>query len=166
MTAEHDSLSPHLIALAKSQRARALAWRAATLFAAVAGYPAFQWLQTRYDRASAEALTARVAGMERVTGLPPIDPRTGMTIPDEHSLRDRVKALEEQIAGWDAAQREHDIEVYERLVSLAAATTERRPALRAAAARAAVTEFRAQIGRGIGPAQAASVALETAIPGH
>jgi len=175
MADERDSLGPHVAAIAKSKRVQSLALKAVPLLLTAAIYPAFTWLTTRYDTESAKLLTARTGVVERIVGLP--SPEQSIT--NEKTLRDRVLVLERESSLRHQEELRHDHELYSRVVSVAAATTERNAALRSAAARAAVSAYdRAcncwgEVGnvdrpyRCDGePAKAAAQALETRPPGH
>lgn len=171
---DRDSLAPLLTGAARSQRLAVFARWVGPLLLSGLVVPGFNWVTTRYDQASAERLTARVTVIERVTGLPAAGTGEG-----ERALRDRVTELEGRIADWDQAQLKHDHDVFANMVRVHAATGERNPALRAAAAREAVTDYEracncfGEVGSpknpyhcSTEPALAARAALETSVPGR
>ena len=57
--------------VARSRRVRTWALWLLTAQILPGGYFAFQWCVTRFDRDSAEKLTARVGGIEKAVGVVP-----------------------------------------------------------------------------------------------
>lgn len=130
--------------------------------------PAWLWITTRYDVESAQKLTKRVGEIETALGPKP-DRQLGCDedvppAPFDASLQDRERRVDRWVRCRDKEQARHDTLLYRRMVSIAAATTEHRPALRAAAAREAVGRFDRGIDYGDPPEKAAQEALETPIP--
>lgn len=111
-----DSLGPHLAAIARSRRAQAYAltalrWLAPMLMGSVA-VPTFKWIETRYDRASAEALGLRLTRLERVTGLPPTEAESR-----ERALRDQMLELRTHLDLIEQRMLEREHQLYALLVA-------------------------------------------------
>lgn len=111
-----DSLGPHLAAIARSRRVQAYAltalrWLAPMLMGSVA-VPTFRWVETRYDRASAEALVRRVTQLERVTGLPPTPAEAAAV----RSLQDQVIELRGMLLAAEQRVLEREYKLYSLLV--------------------------------------------------
>lgn len=132
-------------------------------------YAVFLWVSTRYDTTSAQALTGRVGALEKEVGLRQDDlscASSEPTVNRDTSLEDRVLVIEQ----WKRCREDRltlqFIAVERRMVSIAAASAETRPALRAAAAREAVKEFEAVLARQKtpDPEAAAAAVLETRPP--
>lgn len=114
-TDDGDSLAPHIAAIARSRRAQAYAltalrWLAPAFMGSVA-VPAFKWVESRYDRASAEAVVLRVTQLERVTGLPPVPAEAA-----EHTLRDQVAELRGLLFATEQRVLEREYKLYSLLV--------------------------------------------------
>lgn len=168
-----DSLSPHLIGLAKSSRVRGwMMWLLkvgvpAVLVAAV--YPALDWVTHRASSRDQNVIAIDVKHLKDRAGADAVvDPDAHAIVAPEivGTLETRLRALEQLDRGAADAQQKRDTALYEHWVSLAAANAEPRAALRAAAAARARAQYRALVDHRIAPELAADMVLETPIPGR
>lgn len=132
----HDSLAPHVEGIARSKRVRA--WVFAAVFSmggALATCTLKVWLW-------ADGFVKHVELIDIWTGIPETDTASQRAkLWRTPSLPARLDVLECERAMREAAELKHDHDLFQRYVSLTAATSERSPQRRAEAAGKAVQLF-------------------------
>ena len=160
-----ESLAPLLEQAAKSRRVRrAASWAVTAIAGLVASgalttgaIKAWQWITTREETVQ---VNTRLAALERAVGLPISEPEAAA----ESALRIRVAVLERAERDRQESQLAAEDQLFERWVSIAAATAEPQGRLRALRAREAVEAYRANRRDGLRPMPAAERVLESKIP--